>query len=344
MKFIDEAEIDVFAGHGGPGSVSFRREKFAPRGGPDGGNGGAGGDVVFVADNNLSTLLDFRYKKEWHAQKGAGGMSGCKDGRAGESLSVPVPVGTVIYDRKTGDRIADLKEIGQEVVVAKGGRGGKGNSFFKTSTNQAPRFAQEGEPGEEKRIKMELKLLADVGLIGFPNAGKSTFLSVVSNATPKVADYPFTTLKPILGVVRYKEHNPFVIADLPGLIEGAHEGKGMGDQFLRHAERTKALLHLVSLSPDELEAPAERYKKIKKEVASYFSSDQKEPVLSGENKQDYRKEIVLLTKSDLLLEEELEEIVAEFKQETGTDPLVISSVVQKGLDVVLAALTQELSV
>jgi len=276
MKFIDEAILKIHAGHGGKGCVSFRREKYIPRGGPDGGNGGRGADVIFEATTNMSTLMDFRYKKILKAAAGQSGMgSGC-DGKAGDDLVVPVPVGTVIYNQEQNSIVADFVKDGQREIIAKGGRGGRGNAFFVTATQQAPKFAQEGEEGGEINIRLELKLLADVGLIGLPNAGKSTFISAVSSARPKIADYPFTTLEPCLGVVKYKDAIPFVIADLPGLIEGAHAGKGMGDRFLKHAERTRVILHLVSLSPEELEEPLQRFEVIEKEVAAYFEQGGKE--------------------------------------------------------------------
>lgn len=331
MKFIDEAKIKIRAGHGGRGCVSFRREKFIPRGGPDGGPGGQGGDVVFVADSSFSTLLDFRYKKVIEAQAGQSGLGSQCDGRAAEDVVVPVPVGTVVYD-EDGNVICDFTEEGQREILAKGGRGGKGNMFFVTSTRQAPQFAQEGEEGEVKTIRLELKLLADVGLIGLPNAGKSTFISSVTQARPKIADYPFTTLSPCLGVAVYKDSKPFVIADLPGLIEGAHEGKGMGDKFLKHSERTRVILHLVSLSPDEQMLPLDRYRMIEKEMKSYYKG--KKP------KQDT---IVLLTKTDLVSMEEIEAQVSEFAKENVL-VIPISSVAHTNIDKVLIEIGTRLAV
>ena len=330
MKFIDEAKIAIRAGHGGRGCVSFRREKFIPRGGPDGGPGGKGGDVIFVADSSFSTLLDFRYKKLIEALPGQNGMGSQCDGRAAEDVVVPVPIGTVVYD-ENNHVICDFTKEGQREILAKGGRGGKGNMFFVTSTRQAPQFAQDGEEGEIKTIRLELKLLADVGLIGLPNAGKSTFLSSVTQARPKVADYPFTTLSPCLGVVAYKDAKPFVIADLPGLIEGAHEGKGMGDKFLKHSERTRVILHLVSLSPDEQVSPLARYRLIEKEIKSYYKG--KEP---------QQETIVLLTKTDLVSKEEIAEVAVEFKKVDLT-VIPISSVAQSNLNTVLIAVGKRLA-
>lgn len=248
MRFVDEAEIYVKAGDGGNGCVSFRREKFIPKGGPDGGDGGDGGNIIFKATKNLNTLLDFRYKKKYFAENGKPGQSNNKHGKSGKDLILPVPVGTIIKESETENILADLTEDNQEIIIAKGGRGGRGNSHFATPVRQTPRFAEKGTSGEEKLIKLELKLLADVGLIGFPNAGKSTLLSVISSARPKIADYPFTTLVPNLGVVKFGEFKSFVVADIPGLIEGAHRGEGLGHSFLKHIERTRLLIHLIDLS------------------------------------------------------------------------------------------------
>ena len=253
LQFIDDAQITVAAGKGGDGLVAWRREKYVPKGGPAGGDGGKGGDVVLEATAGLSTLVEFRYKKHFGAEGGRPGGSSNKSGRSGDDLLVPVPVGTIIYKKegiaKEGDagrmrRIADLSQTGERLVVARGGRGGLGNQHFATSTRQAPRFAEKGEPGESAELRLELKLLADCGIIGLPNAGKSTLLSAVSAARPKIAEYPFTTLEPQLGVVRVDEFNSFVMVDVPGLIEGAHSGAGLGDRFLRHVERTRVLIHL----------------------------------------------------------------------------------------------------
>ena len=249
MKFVDEATIEVAAGRGGDGCLSFRREKFVPRGGPDGGDGGNGGDVVLVADPSLNTLVDLRYRRLFRAEAGRPGEGGERTGRGGEDCRVRVPRGTLVYDADTEELIGDLVLSGGELVVALGGRRGLGNARFKSSTNRAPRQTTPGEPGEERRLRLELQVLADVGLLGFPNAGKSTFIRAVSAARPKVADYPFTTLYPHLGVVRVGPERSFVIADIPGLVEGASEGAGLGARFLRHLARTRLLLHLVDIAP-----------------------------------------------------------------------------------------------
>ncbi|MDD3725805.1 MAG: GTPase ObgE [Candidatus Ratteibacteria bacterium] len=268
VRFIDEAKIWVKAGDGGNGCVAFRREKYVPKGGPSGGNGGKGGDVIFKAKKDIRTLIDFHYRQHFKAEKGRNGEGSNKEGRSGEDLLIPVPVGTIIYEIKDGGEefLVDLSEDGMEYVVAKGGRGGRGNASFKSSTNQAPRKATPGETGEERYLKLELKLLADVGVVGYPNSGKSTLISKVSSAKPKIADYPFTTIVPNLGVVDLGDSRTFVIADIPGLIEGASEGKGLGHKFLRHIERTKVLIHLVDLSvPDALK----RYYNIRNELERY---------------------------------------------------------------------------
>lgn len=250
MQFIDEAVITVTAGNGGNGAVAFRREAFVPLGGPAGGDGGKGGDVILRADGNLNTLVEFRFRPKWQAQHGQHGQGRDCNGRGGEDLVIRVPVGTQVFDDETGALIADLDADGKQAVVARGGRGGLGNMNFAKPWDQAPRYAQPGEPGESKRLRLSLKLLADVGIIGFPNVGKSTFISVVSRARPKIADYPFTTLVPNLGVVRLDEDRSFVIADIPGLIPGAAQGAGLGIQFLKHVERTRVLLHLLAPDPD----------------------------------------------------------------------------------------------
>lgn len=249
--FLDRAVIQVSAGDGGKGCVAFRREKYIPKGGPNGGDGGDGADVVFVVDPRQGTLRDFRYKRHFRAPKGAPGQGWDKTGAAGETLRIGVPAGTTLYNDETGEVLADLTHEGQEVCVARGGMGGRGNARFKTSTNQAPRRADPGTPGEELRIRLELRLIADVGLVGFPNAGKSTLLSRISAARPKIADYPFTTLTPNLGVVELGEYRSLVVADIPGLLEGAHQGKGLGLEFLRHIERTRVLIFLLDLSAED---------------------------------------------------------------------------------------------
>lgn len=270
MKFFDEAKIEVLAGDGGNGIASFRREKFIPRGGPDGGDGGRGGSIWAIADRNLNTLIDFRYTRIFRAQKGESGRGSDCYGKAGEDMELRVPVGTVITDIGTGETIADLDADGKRIVVAKGGQGGLGNLHFKSSTNRAPRQCTPGQPGEQRELRLELKVLADVGLLGLPNAGKSTFIRAVSAARPKVADYPFTTLQPNLGVVRVDDSRSFVLADVPGLIEGAAEGAGLGHRFLKHLQRTGLLLHLVDIAPFDPDAdPVRDAKAIVKELKKY---------------------------------------------------------------------------
>jgi GTP-binding protein len=244
--FIDKAKIKVYAGDGGNGCVSFRREKYVPRGGPDGGDGGKGGDIILCSDEHLNTLIEFHYKQIFKAKRGGHGKGSNKKGKDGKDLIIKVPVGTIVYDDETDEILADLKHPNDEIVVARGGKGGRGNTAFATSTNRAPRIAEKGKKGEEKKIRLELKLLADVGLVGFTNVGKSTFITKVSKARPKIADYPFTTLHPHLGVVKINDES-FVIADIPGLIEGAHKGAGLGDRFLSHIERTKILVHILDI-------------------------------------------------------------------------------------------------
>jgi len=289
MQFVDEVDIHVQAGHGGSGSLSFRREKFVPRGGPDGGNGGLGGSVYAVADPHRNTLVHFQFNPEYKAQRGGNGAGALRTGRGGKDLDIPVPVGTLIYRKHPeGDLepVADLTDVGQRVLLAKGGRGGLGNAHFATSTNRAPRKVQPGEAGEEFDLHLTLKLLADVGLVGFPNAGKSTLISVVSAAKPKIADYPFTTLVPNLGVVALSGDRDFVVADVPGLIEGAHEGKGLGHQFLRHIERTKVLIHLVDVSGASGRDPVEDFDTIRRELESYNPELLEKPHLVAANKID----------------------------------------------------------
>ena len=307
MKLVDEAEITVIAGNGGNGCVGFRREKFIPFGGPDGGDGGDGGDVWLQADENLNTLVDFRHQRQFRAQRGENGMGSQMYGKGGEDLVVTVPVGTVVTNVDTDEVIGDLTRHGQRLLVARGGKGGLGNMHFKSSTNRAPRQSTPGEEGEQRLLKLELKLLADVGLLGFPNAGKSTFIRAVSAATPKVADYPFTTLYPNLGVVSTEAHRSFVIADIPGLIEGAADGAGLGAQFLRHLQRTRLLLHLVDIAPMDgggAEAsPAEQVRAIEQELGKH------DPELLG------KPRWLVLNKADLMFEDEArgaaEAIVAE---------------------------------
>jgi GTP-binding protein len=318
-RFIDEARITLAAGHGGRGCVSFRREKFIPRGGPNGGDGGKGGDVVVVADSSLTTLLDFRYKREYAAERGAHGMGSDWSGKDGQKLRLRIPVGTVIKDRETGEVLFDMITDGQEVILAKGGRGGRGNAFFKSATNKAPRYAQPGEEGERGDFTFELKLLADVGIIGFPNAGKSTLISRISAARPKVADYPFTTLIPNLGVVGFGEHNSFVVADIPGLIVGAHEGKGLGIKFLKHVERTKLLIHLIDCVPQPGQDPIEGYSEINEELRAF------NPDLAQ------RPQVVALNKIDVTeARERVAELVDYFESE-GITVFTVSSVTGEGV-------------
>lgn len=270
--FVDEVRIEVKAGRGGDGVCSFRREMFVPRGGPDGGDGGNGGSVVFVASHRLTTLLDLRYQQHYEAEDGRpGGGSNCT-GRRGKDVIVALPVGTVVYDDDSGDVLADLVTDGDQMIIAKGGRGGRGNSHFATSTNRVPTHFEKGTDGERRRLRLELKLLADVGLVGYPNAGKSTLIAAISAARPKIADYPFTTLVPNLGVVQWASDRSFVVADIPGLIEGAHEGKGLGFQFLRHIERTSFLLHLVDVSEWGTEDPVQSFEVMRHELESYDAS------------------------------------------------------------------------
>jgi GTP-binding protein len=285
--FLDRAVITATAGGGGNGCLSFRREKYVPRGGPNGGDGGDGGDVWLVVDERKSTLRDFRYRREFRGNRGVHGQGSDKHGRRGEPVEVPVPPGTVVHDFETDEVLADLKRPGERWRIARGGRGGRGNARFVTSTNRAPRRVEEGKPGETRKVRLELKLLADVGLVGFPNAGKSTFLSRVSEARPKIADYPFTTLSPNLGVVPVGEFRQFVLADIPGILEGAHEGKGLGLEFLRHVERTRVLLFLVDLGDPD---PAARLAELREELRQHGRGLEDRP---------YR---VVLTKADTVPE------------------------------------------
>ena len=286
MKFIDEAIITVQSGDGGRGCVSFRREKFIPRGGPDGGDGGKGGDVVFITTSRKRTLYQFRFQKQFKSKNGAHGQGKRKTGKTGQDLVIELPPGTLVTDAETGQIINDLIKSGERLVLAKGGRGGQGNARFKTSTNRSPRFAQPGEPGETKKVKLELKLLADVGIIGLPNAGKSTLITTVSSARPKIGNYPFTTLTPSLGVVETDRGEPFVVADIPGLVKGAHKGTGLGIRFLRHIERTRILVHLVDVSAIDSDDPLHGYDTINKELAKYNHKLAEKPQIVVLNKID----------------------------------------------------------
>jgi len=283
--FVDQVKIQVLAGKGGDGCVSFRREKFIPKGGPDGGNGGNGGNVILKVDSNLRTLLDFRYRRKFKAQNGKHGQGSNCTGARGENLTIKVPPGTIIYDDSQNEIFADLITNGQELIIANGGRGGRGNATFASSTNQTPRQFTPGKPGEEFFIRLELKLIADVGLVGFPNAGKSTLLARVSKAKPKIANYPFTTLEPNLGIVQVRELHSFIMADIPGLLEGAHSGKGLGLQFLRHIERTRILLFLIECTSESIE---EDFNILRNELQSYNEELLKKPIL------------IAITKTDLL--------------------------------------------
>lgn len=284
--FVDHVKVYVKAGDGGDGIIAFRREKYVPKGGPAGGDGGNGGDIIFEGDEGLNTLIDFRYQRHLKGSRGENGMSKNRHGKDADPLIVPVPPGTTVYDANSGKLIADITKHGQRAVIAKGGRGGRGNVRFATSHNPAPHLSEKGEPGEEKEIRVELKLIADVGLVGFPSVGKSTLLSVVSAARPKIADYPFTTLKPNLGVVDTEDHRSFVMADLPGLIEGAHEGVGLGHQFLRHIERTRLIVHIVDMASMEGRDPYEDYMKINEELKQYDESLIERPQIVVANKMD----------------------------------------------------------
>jgi GTP-binding protein len=316
--FIDRVVVHVKAGDGGSGIVSFRREKYVPLGGPDGGDGGRGGDVIVTADKNLNTLLDYTYRDSWTAPTGEHGSGSNKTGRSGSDLVLPVPPGTVVRDAESNELLGEVVEHGDSIVVARGGRGGKGNSHFVSATHQSPREYQPGEDGEERTLELELKLIADVGLVGQPNAGKSTLLSVISAARPKIADYPFTTLSPNLGVVPLSGHRTFVVADIPGIIEGAHEGRGLGLQFLRHIERTRLLAFLVPI--DSMDWQAE-YDQLRREVEAYSEELARKP------------HCVVFSKMDLLGEDEPPPIEAP----DAFGIFTISAPGRQGLDALLAA-------
>jgi GTP-binding protein len=325
MKFLDQAKIFVKSGNGGGGCISFRREKYIAFGGPNGGDGGRGGDVWVVASRDLNTLIDYRYKQHFKAGTGIHGMGRDRAGAAGEDVIINVPVGTQVIDADTDEVLVDMTEGGQRALLVKGGNGGWGNARFKSSTNQAPRKANPGEDGEERWVWLRLKLIADAGLVGLPNAGKSTFLSTVTAATPKTADYPFTTLHPHLGVVNLGPAERFVLADLPGLIEGASEGAGLGHRFLGHVERCAAVLHLVDASTED---PAQDYKTIRKELEDYDGGIEDKP------------EIVVLSKADIITPEQLDTVKTNVEAACGQTPLIISSVTNQGLKPVLSAIYQ----
>lgn len=326
--FIDEARILVKAGDGGNGCLAFRREKYVPRGGPSGGDGGHGGDVVLVSDPHENTLLKYRYNPEHKAERGRHGEGSNRTGAEGKSIDLDVPVGTVVYDEATGERLFDFTEPGQRFTVVRGGRGGKGNARFSTSTHQAPTEHEPGRPGEEKRLRLELKLLADVGLVGFPNAGKSTLISRISAAHPKIADYPFTTLEPSLGVVQLDNFRSFVVADLPGLIEGAHLGHGLGIQFLRHIERTRLLAHLVDVSESSGRDPVQDFKIVMEELAGFNEDLVKKPM------------IVLATKMDSAQDPERVESLRTLAAERGLPYFEISSATGQGIDALKHAMAE----
>jgi GTP-binding protein len=328
VKFIDETTITVQSGDGGRGCVSFRRERYIPRGGPDGGDGGKGGDVIFLVTPRKRTLYHLRFRKHHEAPKGGNGEGSQRTGRGGADLIIEVPVGTLVKHAESGEALFDLTQPDQQVVVAKGGRGGQGNLRFKTSTNRAPRFAQPGEPGQTLTLKLELKLLADVGIIGLPNAGKSTLISILSAAQPKIADYPFTTLTPNLGVVQAHGGEPFVVADIPGLIEGAHTGAGLGIRFLKHVERTRILLHLIdaaTLDPDDPLAP---YRTVNRELSMYSAGLAHKP------------QLVVLNKLDVPGAQELADLFC--KALADGEVLCMSAATHQGLDVVKSAMVKKL--
>jgi GTP-binding protein len=329
MDFIDESRIFVRAGSGGDGCCSFRREKYIPKGGPDGGDGGHGGGVIVAASTHHHTLLDQRYHPHYRAEKGRHGQGKNCTGRSGKDLVIPVPVGTQILDFETGVLVADLTEPGQQVVIARGGKGGRGNARFATPTRQAPKYCEPGEPGEEKSFRLVLKLMADVGLVGYPNAGKSTFISRISSARPKIADYPFTTLVPNLGMVRWKG-NDFVVADIPGIIEGAHTGVGLGLRFLRHIERTRIILYLIDLSPENPREPMQELEVLLHELGSYSQS-----LLD-------RKQIVVFNKCDLTGAHERAKEAVAFVLGKGYPCFTASGLTGTGMDDVLDAIVKEL--
>src|SRR4028118_354519 len=328
--FIDRAKIKVKAGDGGNGVTAFRREKFVPRGGPSGGDGGRGGDVWIEATEGLNTLLHLRYNPIHEAQRGRHGEGSNRHGRDGENVTVQVPVGTQIFDAESGDLLFDFTENGQRFLAAKGGKGGWGNQHFATPTNRAPKYHYEGRPGDEKELQLELKLIADVGLVGFPNAGKSTLISVISTAKPKIADYPFTTLEPNLGVVDLGEYKTFVVADIPGLIEGASEGAGLGDRFLRHVERTKLILHLVDVSSISGRDAISDYEIINRELAAYNADLADRP------------QVVVATKIDALDEPERLERLQERAKADGKPFFQISAVTNQGTRELVARVAQKL--
>ena len=327
MKFLDQAKIHIQSGNGGNGCVSFRREKFVEFGGPNGGNGGKGGDIIIKCVDGLNTLIDYRYRQHFKAKNGSPGMGSDKTGRSGEDTIIEVPRGTLILEEDNEEVIADVVNKDQSLTILKGGNGGFGNAHFKSSENQTPRTANDGENGQEKWIWLRLKLIADIGLIGLPNAGKSTLISTVSEAKPKIADYPFTTLNPVLGIAKYND-NELVIADIPGLIEGAHEGKGLGDRFLGHIERCNLLLHLIDANDTDV---INSWKTVRNEISAYS------------NELAEKKEIIVLSKSDSINEEKLDEKLIILKDYTNKDVFKMSSVTGKGITSILRILHDNIS-
>ena len=327
MKFLDQAKIHIQSGNGGNGCVSFRREKFVEFGGPNGGNGGKGGDIIIKCVDGLNTLIDYRYRQHFKAKNGSPGMGSDKTGRSGEDKIIEVPMGTLILEEDNEEVIADVVNKNQSLTILKGGNGGFGNAHFKSSENQTPRTANDGENGQEKWIWLRLKLIADIGLIGLPNAGKSTLISTVSEAKPKIADYPFTTLNPVLGIAKYND-NELVIADIPGLIEGAHEGKGLGDRFLGHIERCNLLLHLIDANDSDV---INAWKTVRNEISAYSEE------------LDEKKEIIVLSKSDSIDEEKLDEKLNTLKGYTNKEVFKMSSVTGKGITSILRILHDNIS-
>lgn len=337
MKFVDEVKITVASGRGGPGAVTFRRESFAPRGGPDGGDGGKGGDVIFKTSKHINSLVDYKPYKKYHAENGQNGGAANCSGHHGTDLVMIVPEGTIIRDAETNDVIFDLTDL-NEINFLQGGRGGKGNAFFKTSVNQAPEYAQPGEDNHTKEIVLELKLIADVGIIGFPNAGKSTLISRISAAKPKIADYPFTTLTPNLGVVKVGDYSNFVVADIPGLIKGAHLGVGLGIQFLKHIERTSLFVHIVDVSGMSGRDPIQDYQDINLEIEKY---DEMSKDKDGFFRLSSREQILVFNKIDLLSADQLEKIKQQFKKKFNVTGYAISGVTGKNINELLQVLAEK---
>ena len=331
MKFIDELKIFVSSGHGGAGAVSFRREAMTPRGGPDGGDGGKGGDVIVRVERNVNSLVDYRMNKKYRAEDGQNGAGSNCFGEQGQPLILKVPPGTVIRNVANGEILVDMTDH-EEVTLLKGGRGGKGNAYFKNSVNQAPEHAQPGEDGQHLEVILELKLIADVGILGFPNAGKSTLISRISAARPKIADYPFTTLTPNLGVVKLADYTSFVVADIPGLIKGAHHGAGLGIQFLKHIERTRVFVHLIDVSGMSAQSPEQDYADINHELQMY---DENNKGKDGFFPLTDRPQIIVFNKIDTIDADQLEKIERSFEKATGKKPLSISAVAGKNIDKLL---------